>query len=135
MQNKDLRKRQLTLASILEEHAKKPINKSQFERGIREGTINWMEFVVQSTWHPGDCSEVLPNYLDGGKGLEDDDQWKHGAKKVVGPSKVVKEGQAHEDSRIGLTKKPLKLKCWFWMHKGQSLQPLLGFLTSAAIQR
>jgi hypothetical protein len=29
-----------------------------------------MEFVMRSTWRPGDCSEVLLNYLDGGKSKE-----------------------------------------------------------------
>jgi hypothetical protein len=64
-----LRKRRLTLVPGAADKVERPICRKELDQGIRDKSINWMEATMRSTWRPGDCSEVLLNYLDGGKGV------------------------------------------------------------------
>jgi hypothetical protein len=113
--------------------SKGPEVKLNIQQAITEGSINWMKFAMHSEcWAMEDCSEVLLNYFDRGEMKVDDEKLKNGAMDLSGPGKFSK-GSAQKGFWGGPRQQKDKggVSGWFWVRKGQNLQPHLGFLASA----
>jgi hypothetical protein len=60
---RNLRKRRLTMALKLDEKSEDLLEEMIIERGIRDGSINWMVVAAMSSWRSDDYSDVLINYF------------------------------------------------------------------------
>jgi hypothetical protein len=127
---RNLRKRRLTMAPKVEEKKGQLVTDSIIERGIRDGSINWMVVTATSSWGFGVYSDVLINYfrentvLEGGGTME--------KKTNIVDGLDCGRGTTHGTVHTGPKCDVQKAKKWFWIRKGQAFHPNLGFIMSAA---
>jgi hypothetical protein len=125
-----MRKRRLTMAPKLEEKSASSLEEMTIERGIRDGSINWMVVAATSSWRSGDYSKVLINYFGEKAAMDEGGTVEKNVNRFDGPT-GERRGPAQKMGNVGPAQNLLKRGRWLWLRKVQRLQPRLGFEVSA----
>jgi hypothetical protein len=90
-----------------------------------------MVLATTSLWRSDDYFEVLINYFGEKSMMEEGGAVKTSTKQGDGPD-CGRRGLAQKLGSVDPKQNSLKPSRWFWIRKGQTLLPHLGFVASAA---